>query len=485
MIRLFFLSGLFSLAAISYSAEKPNYEQGQQWLAERLAYHQMLSKSEQRYPLNIILFLGDGMSITTLTAARIYSAQQQGFSGEENFLSFERFPHSALIKTYNTDQQTPDSAGTMSAIMTGVKTRAGVISVGPEQSRGWCYGTPKHRRETLFEWAALRNIDTAVVTTARLTHATPAATYAHSADRGWEGPWDLHINAHVFGCQSIAEQLMTQGFKNGLDLAMGGGLSRLGSFVDGWQQEFNQGLYLTDKKQLAQIKSQHPVLGVFADGHMDYEQERQEQPSLLDMTESALHYLINRQESVGYFLVVEGARIDHGHHKGSAHRALSETHMLAQAVELADQLTDDQNTLIIVTADHSHTLSMAGYPTRGNPILGITRDDQGAAILADDGKPFTTLGYANGLGLGMGKGERHNGRHDITDMDTEHPDFYQSALLHRKAESHGSDDVALHAKGPGAERFSGLMEQHEIYHVMRSLLEGKAMRNPQLTEQVK
>jgi len=481
MIRLLLMATLIGVSAFNQAdvtpvpsiASQPDYAQGQQWLSQRLAYHQTLQTEAIEKPRNIILFLGDGMSITTLTAARIFAGQQQGLSGEEGFLSFETFPHSALIKTYNTDQQTPDSAGTMSAIMTGVKTRAGLISVGPEQSRGWCYGAQEHRRETLFEWAALRNIDTAVVTTARLTHATPAATYAHSADRGWEGPWDLNINAHVFGCQSIAEQLMTQGFKNGLDLAMGGGLSRLESFVDGWQQEFNQGLYLTDKKQLVQIESQHPVLGVFADGHMDYEQERQEQPSLLEMTESALHYLHQRPASSGYFLVVEGARIDHGHHKGSAHRALTETQMLSDAVALADRLTDDKDTLIIVTADHSHTLSMAGYPARGNPILGITRGQDGQAILADDGKPFTTLGYANGPGLGLGKGERHNGRHDVSDMDTEHPDFYQAALLHRDSESHGSDDVALHAKGPGAWRFAGLMEQHQIYHVMRSLLEEK------------
>ena len=83
---------------------------------------------------NVILFLGDGMGVSTVTAARIFEGQSRGENGEENFLSFEEFPHVALVKTYNVDGQVSDSAGTMTAIMTGVKARVGAISVGPEAS---------------------------------------------------------------------------------------------------------------------------------------------------------------------------------------------------------------------------------------------------------------------------------------------------------------------------------------------------------------
>ena len=76
---------------------------------------------------NIILFVGDGMSMTTVTAARIYAGQQEGQPGEEYNLSFERFPWTGLSKTYNTNQQTSDSAGTMTAMITGIKTKAGFI----------------------------------------------------------------------------------------------------------------------------------------------------------------------------------------------------------------------------------------------------------------------------------------------------------------------------------------------------------------------
>ena len=79
---------------------------------------------------NVILFIGDGMGISTVTAARIYEGQKRGETGEENLLSFEKFPHTALIKTYNTDSQVPDSAGTATAMNAGVKTRIGFIGVG-------------------------------------------------------------------------------------------------------------------------------------------------------------------------------------------------------------------------------------------------------------------------------------------------------------------------------------------------------------------
>ena len=89
---------------------------------------------------NIILFIGDGMGVSTVTAARIFDGQSQGKAGEEHVLPFETFDHVALVKTYNSNQQVPDSAGTATAMVTGVKTRAGVINVGPESQRRSCRG---------------------------------------------------------------------------------------------------------------------------------------------------------------------------------------------------------------------------------------------------------------------------------------------------------------------------------------------------------
>ena len=122
---------------------------------------------------NVILFVGDGMGISTVTAARILEGQLRGESGEENQLSFDRFPDVALIKVYNTNQQTPDSSGTMTAIVTGEKTRAGVVSVDASVDRGDFSRANAHRLETIVEIAEDRGLSTGLVTTTSVTHATP------------------------------------------------------------------------------------------------------------------------------------------------------------------------------------------------------------------------------------------------------------------------------------------------------------------------
>lgn len=137
-------------------------------------------------PRSLILFIGDGMSIPTLTASRILGGQRQGEAGEEYRLSFEDFPHTALSRTYNTDAQTPDSAGTMTAMVAGVKTRMGAISVGQAARRGDCASSRGEELVTLMELAETAGIATGIVTTTRLTHATPAATFAHVPERNWE-----------------------------------------------------------------------------------------------------------------------------------------------------------------------------------------------------------------------------------------------------------------------------------------------------------
>ncbi|MCK5744730.1 MAG: alkaline phosphatase, partial [Oricola sp.] len=100
------------------------FDGAQSTLAQRKTVTPVKTKAK-----NVILFVADGMDPTTVAAARIYDGQTRGEDGEENLLSFERFPHLAMSKTYNTDAQVPDSAGTMTAMTTGYKTRAGMISV--------------------------------------------------------------------------------------------------------------------------------------------------------------------------------------------------------------------------------------------------------------------------------------------------------------------------------------------------------------------
>ena len=224
-------------------------------------------------------------------------------------------------------------------------------------------------------------------------------------------------------------------------------------------------------------------MGLFSDSHMQYEADRAanagQQPSLSKMVGKAIELLDNNPD--GFLLVVESGRVDHAHHAGNAHGALDETLELSQAVQAALNMTSVEDTLILVTADHSHVMTFAGYPARGNPILGKVVSQGGVSpALAEDGLPYTTLAYANGPGF-RDYGNNTNpdrtyqdgvlaGRQDLNAVDTQEPGFHQESLVPLVAETHGGEDVSVHAIGPGAYRVHGTMEQNVIFHVMDKAL---------------
>ena len=142
-----------------------------------------------RRPKNVLLFVGDGMSITTTTAARIYYGQQRrGVAGENEDLIWDTFPETALLKTYNVDRQTPDSAGTANAYFSGVKTNYEIVGYDAGAKRGSAVSAEKyaHKTPSFLSWAQDVGMKTGFVTTTRLTHATPANLYAHAPSRYWE-----------------------------------------------------------------------------------------------------------------------------------------------------------------------------------------------------------------------------------------------------------------------------------------------------------
>ncbi|KAB7770066.1 alkaline phosphatase [Xanthomonas maliensis] len=458
---------------------------------------------------NVILFLGDGMSLTTVAAARILDGQRRDGPGEENLLSWEQFPATAFSKTYNTDSQTPDSAGTMTAITTGVKTHMGAIGVSAG-SRNDCADSLGKGLLSWLQLADSAGMATGIVTTTRLTHATPAATYAHSPDRNWENDTDLPAAARAAGCTDIAQQLLsTARFGRGPQVVLGGGRSqfqtaqqrdpeyddKVGLRLDGrdlvaeWKHAHPQGAYVWNSAQLQAAAGAPALLGLFEPDHMQFDHDRnrspQGEPSLSELTRTAIQSLA--RDPNGFVLMVEGGRIDHANHAGNAYRALDETVSLSEAVRAAVQ-TAPADTLIIVTADHSHTLNFVGYPVRGNPILGKVRGGGGEegdrSQLATDlvGQPYTTLSYANGPGYTgasnaqaagpkrfphePSSNEPASGRPDLTHVDTEAPNYMQEALVPTKSESHGGEDVGIWATGPGSAAFRGTLEENVIYHVI-------------------
>lgn len=477
----------------------PWFQSGQNLLAQKIQH-----KENKKPAKNVILFVGDGMSVATVTAARILDGQLRGETGEENFLSFENFPYSGLSKTYNTDSQTPDSAGTATAMLSGVKTKIGVLGVNDKIIRADCSTIAGSSVPTLLEKAEIAGFKTGVVTTTTVTHATPAASYAHSASRNWEA-------TAPEGCIDIATQLLEFNKGDGIEVVLGGGRANflpntiadpehkeiLGlrtddkNLITEWQKRNPKGEFIWNRDQLVSLEKPQKILGLFEPSHMNYEADRADdkagEPSIAEMTSFAITQL---QSEEGFFLLVEGGRIDHAHHATNAYRALHDAIAFADAIKAADELTNDEDTLIIVTADHGHVMEFSGYPQRGNPILGkVLNSLEGEKKLTLDasGKPYTTLGYLNGSGYtGQSPTQAEGtktfphftltfngitqGRPDLTDVNTEDKNYLQETTLPMSSETHSGTDVGVYAKGPAAHLLTGVYEQSFIFHVMQHAL---------------
>ena len=466
-------------------AEDPWFALGRRTLAERKAARAIRGPAR-----NVILFVADGMDPTTAAAARIFDGQTRGGTGEENLLSFERFPHVAMSKTYTTDHQVPDSAGTMSAMVTGVKTKSGVLSLTDAATRGDCASARGALAPTLGEYAKQAGLALGIVTTTALTHATPGAVYAHTPERGWGADADMPDAAKAQGCIDIARQLIEFPYGDGLDIALGGGRAHFlpetmedpedagetGERRDGrdlaaeWAAKSSEHVFVWNRAQFDAAPANAKILGLFERGHLEFEADRAGdaggEPSLTEMTVKAIEHLARGDK--GFFLMVEAGRVDHAHHGGNAYRALVDTQEFAEAVAAARAMTRVEETLIIATADHGHTMAFQGYPKRGSSILGLVGYD------AADGKGYSTLAYANGPGSVFAGGELPEGRPAPDPDEAKRPDYRQQALIPLRSETHGGQDVTIHASGPGAYLFDGVVEQNYVFHVIDEALRLRA-----------
>ena len=379
---------------------------------------------------NVILFVGDGMDVSTVTYSRI---AEHGVDGD---LFMDRMPYTALSRTSSAGDLVADSAAAMSAMMTGVNTNNGVIGYPPTTERFDSNldgdGTPL---TNVAELAKSLGYAVGIVTTARVTHSTPAAVYAHVNDRGLE--------------DDVAAQLVPGGagynarLGSGLDVILGGGRTHFlpGDRPDGRDLRAElqaQGYaYVDDAAGLEALGAGSRVLGLFRSSYMTYELYRgSREPGIVDMTAKAIEVLAATGRP--YFLMVESGRIDTAHHNGHAFGAFVETRELDRAIGAAVEAVDLDRTLIMATADHGHVLTVAGsmvrpvddlpYAPRSAPasftglpyhgIFGTAHGIDGGVISERpdrDGVPYTVLGYANGPGHREGprvdpKRGQHTGR---------------------------------------------------------------------------
>ena len=445
-------------------------------------------------PKNVIFFLGDGMGMTTLTAARIYSV------GEDGDLTIDTLPETAFIKTYSNDAQVTDSAPSMSAYMTGVKMNNEVLSMSADtvakdpladangnklaNGCGTSNGTPV---TTLVEMAKNSGLSAGVVTTTRVTHATPAATYAHICHRDLEN--DIAAALVPGGTGYNAALGAT-----GLDVVLGGGSQFFQPVAKGGRRSDGRDLIAEFKARNYAFASNaaefnaidaattERMVGLFTSSHMSYDLDRDpgKEPSLADMTTKAMDVL--GKNSKGYFLMVEGGRIDHALHETTAKKALQDTVAFDNAIKAGiakARLSDPElkNTLIVVTADHDHTLVLNGYAQRtgktaaGNAgVLGLVKNYADGSVAKDaDGAPYSIIGFGNGENRIQSK------RTSVASMDDSTVSantYHQEAVVRMPAggETHGGTDVFLGAIGKGAESFLGTIDNTQVFNLVKNAI---------------
>jgi len=438
-----------------------------------------LAPAPPERPKNVLFFLGDGLGMNTMTAARIYAV------GEDGELTLDTLPESAFVKTFSQDAQVTDSAASMSAYMTGVKVNNGVVSMSAGTLARANQCGSGHAVPTLAELARARGLSVGVVTTTSVTDATPAAVYAHVCERGMQS----HIaQALVPGGAGFNTALGP----NGLDVVLGGGSAFFKGAAQGGKRTDGRDLLaelttggvrlVTTPAQLDALDpgARQSVVGLFAPGHLDYDAVRDPavQPGLAQMTVKAISLLA--QNPKGFFLVVEGGLIDKALHNTLAKRALQETVTFDAALKaaIAQMRALDpglKNTLIVATADHDHTLLLNGYARRTGKttptqpgVLGLVRRvDNGEARRDLDGAPFTIIGF--GTGENRVQGSRA-ATPPLTDAIVSADGYHQEAVVRMPPgeETHGGSDVYLGAIGAHADSFTGTIDNTRVFELIKA-----------------
>lgn len=274
---------------------------------------------------------------------------------------------------------------------------------------------PANQVSSIAAWAQAAGKGSGIVTTTTLTHASPSGAYAHATNRFFESDTDIvtYGEGKNFpeSCTDIATQLITKEPGKNFDVMLGGGMGKFlpksitdkfgnqGERSDGvnllsrWQSLHPEGALAYNRNQLLSVnpKNTPRLIGLFNSGSMNFHKlaDAEKQPTLEEMTKKAIEVV--SQNPNGYFLFIEGGLIDYGNHYNVPQMGLDEVHELSKAVETALGMTNPNETLIVVTSDHAHPLSISGYPGRGTNILGLNQHDTDI-----NGVKYATLNYAVG-----------------------------------------------------------------------------------------
>ncbi|KAF5270136.1 hypothetical protein FQR65_LT17900 [Abscondita terminalis] len=425
-----------------------------------------------------------------LNAARIV------LQWKEDAITIDRLPESAFVRTFSEDGQVTDSAPSMAAYMTGVKMKNEVISMQtgtvatPPNSNGTSNcdsaadNKDKKPAETLLELAKSKGMGTGIVTTTRVTHATPATTYAHVCHRDAEN--------------DIAAQLVPGGKgTDNLNLPTAGGKRADGRDLiqEMQKQGYNFVANGTDFAKVDPSKTQK-LLGLFNSSHLNYDLDRVnkkiDEPSLADLTSKAIDVLQAKNKS--FFLMVEGGRIDHALHDTNAKRGLQDTVAFDNAIKTAIEKMKKTDPELKEYIDRKY---VKGGETS---VLGLVKNYNGEGVATDiNGNPYAIIGF--GTGKKRLDFDRKEPRGVLVDNDICNPvkgpvgnykdslgtdistvgwctgvasdDFQQEAVVQTgfaDDETHGGTDVFLGAIGAGSENFYGSLENTEVFQRIRKAI---------------
>jgi alkaline phosphatase len=418
---------------------------------------------EAKPPRNVILFVGDGMGVAVVTAARIHKGALEGLATPaEGLLIMEGAPRGALVHTWSADNLVTDSAAAITALVTGHKVPNAFLSAMARADGGVDSLT------TLLELAEAQGLATGLVTTTRITHATPAGLYAHEVSRYSE--------------ESIAAALVpgrgNPRLRDGVEVILGGGYANFlptGVVVDGAAGRRTDGRNLPSELagagytvvrngaelDAAVAAGASPVLGLFTPSHMSYVLDREraesQEPSLPQMTRAAIRVLSRNPN--GFFLLVEGGKIDHALHEKNAARAVAETIEFDAAIGEA-LLLGPKETVVLVTADHDHTMVLAGSAPASGDVFAEAGKDR-------NGVPYTVLLFATGAG-----GDQPPPM--LTPQLLGSPDFHERGGLPTGGETHGGMDVPLFFWGPSALRdsFGASIDNTDVFRILARAIRG-------------
>ncbi|KAH9286458.1 Intestinal-type alkaline phosphatase 1 [Echinococcus granulosus] len=490
LLLFFFLDCLCSVAALTPRQKQPtSSEDTFPAFWERLA-REKLKRSSQFFPAprarakNVILFLGDGMGIPTISAGRFFKAEMEGRLSEANpILDFEDWPFHTMCRTYDLQTTVTDSGGSATAYLGGTKTGTGIIgltgAVRPKSCRRYA---PEERVESVLEAAMEAGMATGIVTTSRVTHASPAGAFAHTASRNWES--DRQIAKDCFGVSEppmdISRQLVEENLN--INVVLGGGYRTFlpregkGERIDGrnlaeeWlANQMNRGRrakLITDATRflLTDFSEVDYLLGLLNPSHLSFDADRgKAEPSLANLTTTAIK-ILSRQPK-GFFLFVEGARIDHAHHANLGKKALLDLLAFEEAIRVGTKMVNLKETLVIVTADHSHSMLFGGQPDRKRSLLELNTELDRHIL---DGKGMLPLMYTSGP-AGAVNTTRLN-LSALSNPTLHGTNFQQPTFIPLPWATHGGEDVGVYATGVFSYLFHSTVDNTFIGQSMKYAL---------------